>query len=87
FAIEKRAKHYGENHLNTLVTVNNAGQDFLNLGRFDDARRYFRRHRAIAVAMAPKDPSFAGQADAWLFYTDMLAAGDAPTSQADLVWL
>ncbi|MFN5719095.1 MAG: tetratricopeptide repeat protein, partial [Bradyrhizobium sp.] len=29
FAIEKRAKHYGENHLNTLVTVNNAGQDFL----------------------------------------------------------
>ena len=84
FAIEKRAKHYGENHLNTLVTVNNAGQDFLNLGRFDDARRYFRRHRAIAVAMAPKDPSFAGQADAWLFYTDMLAAGDAPTSQADL---
>ncbi|WP_338691771.1 tetratricopeptide repeat protein [Bradyrhizobium sp. 26S5] len=73
FAIEKRAKHYGENHLNTLVTVNNAGQDFLNLGRFDDARRYFRRHRAIATVLAPKDPTFAGQADAWLFYTDMLA--------------
>ncbi|UGY05307.1 CHAT domain-containing protein [Bradyrhizobium quebecense] len=84
FAIEKRAKHYGENHLNTLVTVNNAGQDFLNLGRFDDARRYFRRHRAIATVLAPKDPSFAGQADAWLFYTDMLAAGDAAMSQADL---
>lgn len=84
FAIEKRAKHYGENHLNTLVTVNNAGQDLLNLGRFDDARRYFRRHRAIAAAMAPKDPSFAGQADAWLFYTDMLAAGDAVIAPADL---
>lgn len=84
FAIEKRAKHYGENHLNTLVTVNNAGQDLLNLGRFDDARRYFRRHRAIAAAMAPKDPSFAGQADAWLFYTDMLAAGDAAIAPADL---
>ncbi|WP_375785179.1 CHAT domain-containing protein [Bradyrhizobium sp. Pha-3] len=84
FAIEKRAKHYGENHLNTLVTVNNAGQDFLNLGRFDDARRYFRRHRAIATVLAPKDPSFAGQADAWLFYTDMLATGDAAMSQADL---
>ncbi|ODM74546.1 CHAT domain-containing protein [Bradyrhizobium elkanii] len=84
FAIEKRARHYGENHLNTLVTVNNAGQDFLNLGRFDDARRYFRRHRAIAAAMAPKDPSFAGQADAWLFYTDMLAAGDATIAPADL---
>ncbi|MCP1835938.1 CHAT domain-containing protein [Bradyrhizobium sp. USDA 4532] len=84
FAIEKRARHYGENHLNTLVTVNNAGQDFLNLGRFDDARRYFRRHRAIAAAMAPKDPSFAGQADAWLFYTDMLAAGDAAIAPADL---
>ncbi|MCC8984728.1 tetratricopeptide repeat protein, partial [Bradyrhizobium acaciae] len=87
FAIEKRAKHYGENHLNTLVSVNNAGQDFLALGRFDDARRYFRRHRAIATAMAPKDPSFAGQADAWLFYTDMLAAGDAAMSQADLARL
>ncbi|GIQ79012.1 CHAT domain-containing tetratricopeptide repeat protein [Bradyrhizobium sp. RD5-C2] len=84
FAIEKRAKHYGENHLNTLVTVNNAGQDFLNLGRFDDARRYFRRHRAIATMLAPKDPSFAGQADAWLFYTDMLATGDAAMPQADL---
>ncbi|WP_342709448.1 CHAT domain-containing tetratricopeptide repeat protein [Bradyrhizobium sp. B124] len=84
FAIEKRAKHYGENHLNTLVTVNNAGQDFLNLGRFDDARRYFRRHRAIAIVLAPKDPSFAGQADAWLFYTDMLATGDAAMSPADL---
>ncbi|MGY4399550.1 CHAT domain-containing protein [Bradyrhizobium sp. USDA 3315] len=87
FAIEKRARHYGENHLNTLVTVNNAGQDFLNLGRFDDARRYFRRHRAIAAAMAPKDPSFAGQADAWLFYTDMLAAGDAAIAPADLARL
>ncbi|MDH2383678.1 CHAT domain-containing protein [Bradyrhizobium sp. CER78] len=87
FAIEKRVKRYGENHLNTLVTVNNAGQDFLNLGRFDDARRYFRRHRAIATVLAPKDPSFAGQADAWLFYTDMLAAGDAPTSPADLARL
>ncbi|MHC2337196.1 CHAT domain-containing protein [Bradyrhizobium sp. USDA 4454] len=87
FAIEKRVKRYGENHLNTLVTVNSAGQDFLNLSRFDDARRYFRRHRAIAVAMAPKDPSFAGQADAWLFYTDMLAAGDAAMSQADLARL
>ncbi|QOZ31627.1 CHAT domain-containing protein [Bradyrhizobium sp. CCBAU 53421] len=87
FAIEKRAKHYGENHLNTLVTVNNAGQDFLNLGRFDDARRYFRRHRAIATVLAPKDPSFAGQADAWLFYTDMLAAGDVAISPADLARL
>ncbi|MCC8967872.1 tetratricopeptide repeat protein, partial [Bradyrhizobium sp. Pear76] len=87
FAIEKRAKHYGENHLNTLVSVNNAGQDFLNLGRFDDARRYFRRHRAIATAMAPKDPSFAGQADAWLFYADMLSAGDAAMSPADLARL
>ncbi|MGN1286591.1 MAG: tetratricopeptide repeat protein [Bradyrhizobium sp.] len=87
FAIEKRVKRYGENHLNTLVTVNNAGQDFLNLGRFDDARRYFRRHRAIATVLAPKDPSFAGQADAWLFYTDMLAAGDTATSPADLARL
>ncbi|NEU96471.1 tetratricopeptide repeat protein [Bradyrhizobium uaiense] len=87
FAIEKRAKHYGENHLNTLVSVNNTGQDFLALGRFDDARRYFRRHRAIATAMAPKDPSFAGQADAWLFYTDMLAAGDAAMPPADLARL
>ncbi|WP_050384157.1 CHAT domain-containing protein [Bradyrhizobium pachyrhizi] len=69
------------------MTVNNAGQDFLNLGRFDDAHRYFRRHRAIAVAMAPKDPSFAGQADAWLFYTDMLAAGDAAIAPADLARL
>ncbi|TWC00630.1 CHAT domain-containing protein [Bradyrhizobium macuxiense] len=84
FAIEGRAKHYGENHLNTLVTVNNAGQDFLALGRFDDARRYFRRHRAIATALAPKDPTFAGQADAWLFYTDMLEAGDTAISPADL---
>ncbi|WP_198031185.1 CHAT domain-containing tetratricopeptide repeat protein [Bradyrhizobium sp. th.b2] len=84
FAIEKRAKHYGENHLNTLVTVNNAGQDFLNLGRFDDARRCFRRHRAIATVLAPNDPSFAGQADAWLFYTDMLAADDAATAAPDL---
>ncbi|SEE08222.1 CHAT domain-containing protein [Bradyrhizobium erythrophlei] len=84
FAIEKRVKRYGENHLNTLVTVNNAGQDFLNLGRFDDARRYFRRHRAIATVLAPKDPSFAGQADAWLFYTDMLATGDAAMPPADL---
>ncbi|WP_158231205.1 CHAT domain-containing tetratricopeptide repeat protein [Bradyrhizobium sp. C9] len=87
FAIEKRARHYGENHLNTLVTVNNAGQDFLNLGRFDDARRYFRRHRAIATVLAPKDPSFAGQADAWLFYTDMLASGDAAMPPADLARL
>ena len=84
FAIEKRAKHYGENHLNTLVTVNNAGQDFLNLGRFDEARRYFRRHRTIATVLSPKDPSFAGQADAWLFYTDMLAAGDVAIARADL---
>ncbi|MGF6311604.1 CHAT domain-containing protein [Bradyrhizobium sp. i1.8.4] len=84
FAIEKRARHYGENHLNTLVTVNNAGQDFLNLGRFDEARRYFRRHRAIATVLAPRDPSFAGQADAWLFYTDMRDAGDAAMPQADL---
>lgn len=87
FAIEKRARHYGENHVNTLVTVNNAGQDFLNLGRFDDARRYFRRHRAIATVLAPKDPSFAGQADAWLFYTDMLTAGDASMPPADLARL
>ncbi|MBR0870278.1 CHAT domain-containing protein [Bradyrhizobium tropiciagri] len=87
FAIEKRAKHYGENHLNTLVTVNNAGQDYLNLGRFDEARRYFRRHRIIATVLAPRDPSFAGQADAWLFYTDMLAAGDVALAPADLARL
>jgi|GEM_PF-1686186 len=84
FAIEHRAKHYGENHLNTLVTVNNAGQDLLMLGHYEQARRYFRRHRAIATVLRPQDPSYAGQADAWLFYTDMIAAGDAPISQDNL---
>lgn len=74
FVMAKRIAKYGPNHFNVLVSANNMGQTFLNLGRYKEARKYFQQNRDIAVALGRHDADYVGQADGWLLYAD-LASG------------
>ncbi len=79
--IGKRTAYYGANHFFVLVSASNTAQDYLNLGRYDEALRYLQQQRDIAVALKQQD-NLVEQADAWLLYTRALSGAqplDEPT--------
>ncbi len=77
FVMEKRIAKYGHDHFNVLVSANNMGQTFLNLGRYDEAGKYFRQNRDIAVALDLDDADYVAQADGWILHTDIAAGAVA----------
>jgi CHAT domain-containing protein len=79
--LEKCTGYYGPNHFNVLVSANNTAQDYLDLGRYDDALRYFQQDRDIAIVLK-QEGNLVEQADAWLLYTRVLSGAqslDEPT--------
>jgi len=79
--LEKRIGYYGANHFNVLVSANNTAQDYLDLGKYDEALRYFQQDRDIAVVLK-QEGNLVEQADAWLLYTKVLSGTqflDEPT--------
>lgn len=79
--LEKRIGYYGSDHFNVLVTANNTAQDYLDLGKYDEALRYFQQDRDIAVVLK-REGNLVEQADAWLLYTRALSGAqplDQPT--------
>ncbi|OBQ74780.1 hypothetical protein A8146_03300 [Mesorhizobium loti] len=79
--LEKRTGYYGANHFNVLVSANNAAQDYLDLGQYDEALRHFQQNRDIAVVLK-QEGNLVEQADAWLLYTKALSGAqplDQPT--------
>ena len=78
----KRIGYYGSDHFNVLVTANNTAQDYLDLGKYDEALRYFQQDRDIAVVLK-QEGNLVEQADAWLLYTRALSGAqplDQPTT-------
>ena len=61
------------NHFNVLVSANNTAQDYLDLGDYPSALRYFQQNRDIAVALKQEGNLGRRQADAWMLYTRLLA--------------
>jgi len=79
--LEKRTGYYGANHFNVLVSANNTAQDYLDLGKYDQALRYFQQDRDIAIALK-QEGNLVEQADSWLLYTRALSGAqslDQPT--------
>jgi CHAT domain-containing protein len=70
--LEKRIGYYGPNHFNVLVSANNTAQDYLDLGKYDEALRHFQQDRDIAVVLK-QEGNLVEQADAWLLYTRVLS--------------
>lgn len=70
FVLAKRIKAYGPNHLNVLVSANNMGQTYLNLGRYDEARKSFQQTMEIADAL--HDESNVKQGAGWLLATNLI---------------
>ncbi|MEO5760459.1 MAG: CHAT domain-containing tetratricopeptide repeat protein [Mesorhizobium sp.] len=70
--LEKRIGYYGANHFNVLVSANNTAQDYLDLGKYDEASHYFQQDRDIAVVLK-QEGNLIEQADAWLLYTSVLS--------------
>ncbi|UVK52189.1 tetratricopeptide repeat protein [Mesorhizobium sp. AR02] len=83
--LEKRIGYYGPNHFNVLVSANNTAQDYLNLGKYDEALRHFQQDRDIAVVLK-QEGNLVEQADAWLLYTRVLS-GAQPLDQPTLARL
>ncbi|MCO5146068.1 MAG: CHAT domain-containing protein [Aquamicrobium sp.] len=77
--LENRIRHYGQNHFNTLVSANNNGQNYLDLGDWDNARKLFTLCRDIVVATG--DETNLPVMEAWLDYTD-LVSGAKPMDEA-----
>lgn len=77
--LENRIRHYGQNHFNTLVSANNNGQDYLDLGDWDNARKLFSLCRDIVVATG--DAENLPVMEAWLDYTG-LVSGEKPMDAA-----
>jgi CHAT domain-containing protein len=73
--LANRTRHYGRNHFNTLVSANNTAQDYLDLGDYPEAIRYFEMNRDIALTLT-NDPGLVPQAEAWILYTRLLAGLD-----------
>lgn len=69
--LAKRVDHYGPNHFNVLVSANNTAQDYLDLGNYAEALRYFQQNRDIAVALN-QDGNLVEGAEAWILYTKVL---------------
>ncbi|RUW58763.1 CHAT domain-containing protein [Mesorhizobium sp. M7A.F.Ca.US.008.03.1.1] len=79
--LDKRTGYYGANHFNVLVSANNTAQDYLDLGKYDEALRYFQQDRDIAVILK-QEGNLVEQADAWLLYTRAISGAqplDEPT--------
>jgi len=72
--LAKRVGYYGPDHFNVLVSANNTAQDYLDLGKYSEALRYFRQNRDIAVALK-QEGNLVEQADAWILYTQVLLQG------------
>ena len=70
--LSRRTGYYGANHFNVLVSANNTAQDYLDLGDYPSALRYFQQNRDIAVALK-QEGNLVEQADAWILYTKLLA--------------
>ena len=70
--LSRRTGYYGANHFNVLVSANNTAQDYLDLGDYPAALRYFQQNRDIAVALK-QEGNLVEQADAWILYTQLLA--------------
>ena len=70
--VSRRTGYYGVNHFNVLVSANNTAQDYLDLGDYPSALRYFQQNRDIAVALK-QEGNLVEQADAWILYTQLLA--------------
>ena len=70
--LSRRTGYYGVNHFNVLVSANNTAQDYLDLGDYPSALRYFQQNRDIAVALK-QEGNLVEQADAWMLYTKLLA--------------
>jgi len=77
--LENRTRHYGQNHFNTLVSANNTAQNYLDLGDYGEARRYFAL--CLDISRALGDPVTIAGMEAWLAYTDLLS-GAAPMDAA-----
>lgn len=69
--LENRTRHYGRNHFNTLVSANNTAQNYLDLGNYAEARRYFAL--CLEISRALGDPVTIAGMEAWLAYTDLLS--------------
>jgi len=83
--LEKRIGYYGPDHFNVLVSANNTAQDYLDLGKYDEALRHFQQDRDIAVALK-QEGNLVEQADAWVLYTRVLS-GAQPLDQPTLAQL
>ncbi|WP_439615195.1 CHAT domain-containing protein [Shinella sp.] len=77
--LENRTRHYGQNHFNTLVSANNTAQNYLDLGNYPEARRYFALCLDISKALG--DPVTIAGMEAWIDYTDLLS-GTKPMDAA-----
>lgn len=77
--LENRTRHYGQNHFNTLVSANNTAQNYLDLGDYREARRYFALCLEISKALG--DPVTISGMEAWIDYTD-LVSGAKPLDTA-----
>jgi CHAT domain-containing protein len=88
FLLEKRAAHYGTNHLNVYVSANNMAQNQLALGRYDEARKYLEQQRSIGEVLDRTQPGYdyVAQAEAWLTLCDAMS-GKLPSSPETLATL
>ncbi|WP_167334855.1 CHAT domain-containing protein [Mesorhizobium loti] len=83
--LENRIGYYGPNHFNVLASANNTAQDYLDLGKYDEALRYFQQDRDIAVVLK-QEGNLVEQADAWLLYTRVVS-GTQPLDDPTLARL
>lgn len=83
--LDKRIGYYGPNHFNVLGSANNTAQDYLDLGKYDEALRYFQQDRDIAVVLR-QEGNLVEQADGWLLYTRALS-GTQPLDEPTLARL
>ncbi|WP_161634482.1 CHAT domain-containing protein [Mesorhizobium loti] len=84
-AIKNRSGHYGPNHFDVLVSANHVAQDYLDLGNYNEALRYFEQDRNIAIALALQG-NLVEQADAWMLYTKVVG-GVQPLDEQTIAYL
>ena len=85
--LSRRTGYYGANHFNVLVSANNTAQDYLDLGDYPSALRYFQQNRDIAVALK-QEGNLVEQADAWIALHAGCSGGRSrSTTRPSLIWI
>lgn len=85
--LKKRVAHYGEGSIQALVSASNLALSYLELGKKDEALRYFALQGRFGAKLGDPRSEHEAQGKAWIAYTNILFDPDPQLKPDELTAL